>query len=155
MRYMLRSMAIGVFPILLLLAACAKGGAGASATSPAMDFVSAVQQVNHSSIRVHVSNYATGKSLVLVNTDVRFKELVGYLNKSTVKQVTTKTQVIGTTTILVTVPCAIGYILDFQSADGSSLRFSLGSERIWFETDAAISEATIGAGLTGFLQRLD
>ncbi len=118
---------------------------------PSDEFVSSVSLVNNDSISVEIVEYTTGKEVSLTRGNPSYDEILRLLSASTTEKTTLKT---GTTiesgrtvTVQRTIPYAMGYILTFDLKSGRKVMFDVTSDRIWFETDEAIYQASINADL--------
>jgi len=82
--------------------------------------------------------------------------MLQFINASTVIQTTTKTATTiengKTVTIQRTDPYPMGYIVKFYFQDGSQVKFNVTSDNIWFETDAAIYQASVSPDLYSLLK---
>lgn len=123
------------------------------------DFSTAVEQVNHNSLRVVVLDSGSEQKVVMNNTDPRFENLLQHLNNSSLMKTIPKTTTIvegnrTTTVTTVTIPYPWGYVLTFELKDGSTIWFNCATENIWFETDQAIYQASFDPAFNTFLNNV-
>jgi len=127
-----------------------------STTIPA--FYAAVGKASQDSVSAKIEWSAKGNEVSIKSDDPRFVELLGFLENSTLKRITSKTVITTengtTTTIQRTIPYAWGYIITFSLEDSSSVKFNCSIDSIWFETDQAIYETSFSNEFKSFLDML-
>lgn len=105
---------------------------------------------------VRITEWTTGKIATLAAYRPDFTKMLQFINASTVIRTTTKTATTiengKTVTIQRTVPYPMGYIVKFYFQDGSQVKFNVTSDNIWFETDAAIYQASVSPDLYSLLK---
>ncbi|MCL2678940.1 MAG: hypothetical protein FWF18_01370 [Dehalococcoidia bacterium] len=143
----------------LVFAMVASSGCSSSATAnaPVQSFSVAVEQIQHTT-KLTIYNYsASSRSVTLSENDSNLLLIKRCLAESSLQRTTGKFATVVdngvTTTVQVTIPYAIGYILVFELNDGSQIRFNSGTS-IWFETDKAIYEGSFSADLQALLLSL-
>jgi hypothetical protein len=127
----------------------------ASEMNTDMSFEMAIQEIQDASTLV-----ISGMSkpvLTIAAADPRMSSIQKYLSEAVLRVTTLKTRMMVengvTSTVSVAIPYVWGYLLTFELNDGSQIRFNC-SDSIWFETNAAIYQASSSDDFSVYLNEL-
>jgi hypothetical protein len=116
------------------------------------EYVQAVHDAHTNADDVmEITNYRTGDKVTLKNDDHRFDEIHTFLLNAVVQNVTHKTGTTSvngqTSTVSITIPYAIGYVITCKPDDTTEIKFTY-SGTIWYESEdniyQVISTTTLG-----------
>jgi hypothetical protein len=140
------------------LIACTGSAPSVSQTPMLIEYAITLEKVNQNAFSVDIGEYSSTLRVTLPKDDSNFSVILKLLGDSTVQQVTPKHQSLiengQPTTVTVGIPYAIGTIMSFHMRNGSDIIFNCTTEKIWFETNDAIYQASISPELRALLQKV-
>ena len=115
-------------------------------------------QVLGYSISVEIVRYATGETVILDRYEPEYAEFMhsfymSYTGKG-FAVIDKSADNINSSTVSVTVPYALGYILTYTLLDSSKIQYNCSSDSIWYDTSDAIYKAPFSEDFLGILEGL-